>query len=39
MNTEIQIEFDKIKTNWTLLAVTDYAKEKIENVGGTTEVI
>ncbi len=30
MNTEKQIEFDKIKTMWSELAVTEYAKEKIE---------
>ena len=35
MNTEIQIEFDKLKEIWSALAVTDYAKEQIEN----TEVI
>ena len=29
MNTQIQIEFDKIKNMWTNLASTDYAKEKI----------
>jgi dsDNA-specific endonuclease/ATPase MutS2 len=35
MNTEKQIEFDKIKTMWADLAVTEYAKEKIEE----TEII
>ena len=30
MNTEQQIEFDKIKEIWSALAVTDYAKEKIK---------
>ncbi len=29
MNTQIQIEFDKIKNMWANLASTDYAKEKI----------
>ena len=29
MKTEQQIEFDKIKERWALLAVTDWAKEKI----------
>ena len=30
MNTEQQIEFDKIKEAWSALAVTDYAKAKIK---------
>ena len=30
MNTEQQIEFDKIKEIWSALAVTDYAKERIK---------
>jgi len=30
MNTEQQIEFDKIKGMWSALTVTDYAKEKIK---------
>ena len=30
MDTETQIEFDKIKEIWSALAVTDYAKERIE---------
>ena len=29
MNTEQQIEFDKVKEMWSLLAVTAYAKERI----------
>jgi dsDNA-specific endonuclease/ATPase MutS2 len=33
MNTEIQIEFDKIKELWSQLAITEYAKEKIANAG------
>ncbi len=33
MNTEKQIEFDKVKEVWSALAVTQYAKEQIENVG------
>lgn len=32
MNTEKQIEFDKIKEMWMNLAVTDYAKKKIKGV-------
>jgi len=32
MNIERQIEFDKVKEIWTNLAVTDWAKEKIERV-------
>ena len=32
MNTENQIEFDKIKEIWTKLAVTDWAKEKIKSI-------
>ncbi|MBR5178632.1 MAG: DNA mismatch repair protein MutS [Lachnospiraceae bacterium] len=35
MNTEKQIEFDKIKEIWAEFAVTDYAREKIE----ATEII
>lgn len=31
MHTEKQIEFDKIKNIWKDLAITDYAKEHIEN--------
>ena len=31
MNTEHQIEFDKIKNIWMELAVTEWAKEKIKN--------
>ena len=31
MNIEKQIEFDKIKALWTELAVTEYAKEKINS--------
>ncbi len=31
MNTEIQIEFDKVKDIWAGFAVTDYAKEEITN--------
>ena len=30
MNTEKQIEFDKIKEKWKSLAVTDKAREKID---------
>ena len=30
MNTEIQIEFNKIKEKWAELAATDYAKSVIE---------
>ena len=30
MNTEIQIEFNKIKDTWAGLATTDHAKELIE---------
>ena len=30
MNTEQQIEFDRIKEAWSALAVTDYAKAKIK---------
>lgn len=30
MNIEKQIEFDQVKTIWKELAVTDFAKEKIE---------
>ncbi|MBR3634559.1 MAG: DNA mismatch repair protein MutS [Lachnospiraceae bacterium] len=33
MNTEKQIEFDKVKEVWSALAVTQYAREQIENVG------
>ena len=33
MTTEKQIEFDKIKNMWKELAITDYAKEQIENTG------
>lgn len=33
MNTETQIEFDKIKEIWSELASTDYAKEKICETG------
>ena len=33
MNTEIQIEFDKIKELWSQLAITAYAKDKIANTG------
>ena len=33
MNTEKQIEFDKVKEVWSALAVTQYAGEQIENVG------
>ena len=32
MNTEQQIEFNKIKEIWAELAVTGSAKEEIENV-------
>ena len=31
MNTEKQIEFDKIKEKWKSLAVTDKAREKIDS--------
>ncbi len=31
MNTETQIEFDKIKTMWAELTSTDYAKQKIND--------
>ena len=30
MNTERQIEFDKVRDIWAELAVTGYAKERIE---------
>ena len=30
MNIEKQIEFDKVKEIWSGLAITDWAKEKIE---------
>ncbi|MCR5209685.1 MAG: DNA mismatch repair protein MutS [Lachnospiraceae bacterium] len=30
MKTQIQIEFDKIKNMWAGLAITDYAKQKID---------
>ena len=33
MNTEIQIEFDKIKELWSALAITKDAKEKIAGTG------
>ena len=33
MNIEKQIEFDKVKTIWKELAITDRAKESIENAG------
>ncbi|MCR5323885.1 MAG: DNA mismatch repair protein MutS [Lachnospiraceae bacterium] len=33
MNTEIQIEFDKVKEMWSDLAVTAYAKKMIANMG------
>lgn len=32
MNIEKQIEFDKIKNMWKELAITDYAKDQIENI-------
>lgn len=32
MNIDKQIEFDKVKELWFNLAITDWAKEKIENV-------
>ena len=32
MNTEIQIEFNKIKDMWSGLATTDHAKELIERL-------
>lgn len=32
MNIDKQIEFDKVKELWSNLAITDWAKEKIENV-------
>lgn len=33
MNIEKQIEFDKVKEIWSDLAITDWAKEKIREVG------
>ena len=33
MNTEIQIEFNKIQNMWSELAATDYAKNLIKNAG------
>lgn len=33
MNTETQIEFDKIKNMWAELTSTDYAKEQIKETG------
>ena len=30
MKTQIQIEFDKIKNMWAGLAITDYAKQKVD---------
>ena len=32
MNIDKQIEFDKVKELWTDLAITDYAKEKINEI-------
>ena len=37
MNTEKQIEFNKVKELWSELAVTDYAKEKIKEIWIFTE--
>ena len=33
MNTEIQIEFNKIQNMWSELAATDYAKNLIKKAG------
>lgn len=37
MNTEFQIEFNKVKEIWSELAVTDYGKKEIENKEVITE--